>query len=63
MARDANDWNWDRMHSAQALLADVQNDMMNCLHRHYVSDVVRDRMLQRLKSAHDQIEKLKLSHE
>lgn len=59
MARDVNDWNWDRMHSAQALLAEVQNDMMNCLYRHYVSDVVRDRMLQRLTSAHDQISKLK----
>ena len=63
MARDANDWNWDRIHSTQALIADVQRDMMDCLHRHEVVDVVRDRILQRLNSAAQEIEKLKLSHE
>jgi len=63
MARDENDWNWDRIHSAQALIADVQNDMMNCLHRQQVADIVRDRMISRLTEAREQISRLSLYHD
>lgn len=63
MARDTNDWNYDRMHTAQALIADAQNDMMRCLHGGEVVDVVRDRMCQRLRAAADSLEMIILCHE
>ena len=63
MARDANDWNYHRIHSAQSFIADAQSDMMRCLHRGDVVDVVRDRMVQRLTMAADQLSKLAISHE
>lgn len=61
--RDANNWNYDRILSAQAQIADVQNDMMRCLHRAEVHDIVRDRMVRRLRDAADDLEKLRLSHD
>lgn len=61
--RTTEDWNFDRIHSAQALITDAQNDMMRCLYKGEVVDVVRDRMAQRLMSALSQIERLKLNHE
>lgn len=63
MARDVKDWNFDRMCTAQALLVDVQNDIMRCLHSGEVNDVVRERMQQRLWSAHESISRLALCHE
>jgi len=63
MARKTNDWNFYIMHSVQALTADVQRDMMNCLKNDEVVDVVKERMLQRLKSAVKEIEMLKLTHD
>jgi hypothetical protein len=63
MALDAKDWNYDRIHSAHSLICDVQNDMMRCLHRGEVIDVVRERIIQRLGSAVDSIERLRLSHD
>lgn len=63
MTRDANDWNYDRIHSAQAQIADAQNDMMRCLHRGEVNDVVRDRMCMRLRNAADNLDLLKLCHD
>lgn len=62
MARSASDWNYDRIHTAQAQIADCQNDMMRCLHRSEVNDVVRERMCQRLRSAADDLERLTLCH-
>ena len=62
MSRDAIDWNFDRICSAQALIADAQNDMLRCLHKGKVVDVVRDRMIQRIHSAADNLSKLKLNH-
>lgn len=61
--RDTNDWNYDRIHSAQALIADAQNDMMRCLYRAEVDDILRDRMIQRLRSAASNLEKLRLCHD
>lgn len=63
MMRDRKDWNFDRIHSAQALIADCQNDMMRCLHKGEVVDVVRDRMIQRLNAAAQSIGRTKLCHE
>jgi hypothetical protein len=63
MDRDSIEWNFDRIHSAQSLIFDTQNDMMRCLHKGEVLDVVRDRMAQRLRAAADNIDKLTLCHE
>ena len=63
MARDANDWNYDRIHSAQSLIVDCQGDMMRCLHKNEVNDVVRERMVQRLQMAADNLTKLSLCHD
>jgi hypothetical protein len=63
MARSTVDWNYDRIHTAQAQITDCQNDMMRCLYRGEVSDVVRERMCQRLRDATDDIQRLKLCHE
>lgn len=63
MPRNTKKWNYDRIHTAQAQLADVQNDMMRCLHHGEVVDIVRDRMCQRLRSAADDLERLILCHE
>ena len=63
MARNLIEWNFDRIHSVQSLISDTQNDMMRCLHKGEVVDVVRDRMAQRLRAAADNIDKLALCHE
>lgn len=63
MARDTKDWNFDRIHSAQALIADCQNDMMRCLYQGRVSDVVQERMLERLKAAADQLSKITINNQ
>jgi glutathione synthase/RimK-type ligase-like ATP-grasp enzyme len=57
-----NDFNFDRIHMAQALIVDAQNDMMRCLHGGKVVDIVRDRMVQRLELAAEQLSKLQLDH-
>ena len=63
MAQDEKDWNFDRIHYSQALIADVQNDMMRCLHKGQVVDVVRERIIQRLQSAAKQISLLKVNND
>jgi hypothetical protein len=63
VSRNTTDWNYDRIHSAQALIADCQNDMMRCLHKGEIADVVRQRMVERLQSAAETIKKLILSHD
>ena len=64
MARSAEEeWNYDRIHSAQALIADAQNDMMRSLHKGKVNDHVRDRMCRRLCDAADELQRLHLCHE
>ena len=63
MDRNTTDYNYDRIHMAQAQIADCQNDMMRCLYRGEVYDIVLDRMCQRLRSAADELEKIRLCHE
>lgn len=63
MPRNTKEWNFDRIHTAQAQLADVQSDMMRCLHKSEVVDIVRERMCRRLRSAADDLDKLVLCHE
>ena len=63
MPRSDIDWNYDRIHSAQAQIADAQNDMMRCLHKSEVNDHVRERMVRRLQDAADDLERLKLCHD
>lgn len=62
MARSTSDRNYDRIHRAQAQIADCQNDMMRCLYNGEVNDVLRERMCQRLRSAADDLERLTLCH-
>ena len=62
MTRDVKDWNYDRIHTAQAQMQDVLGDMMRCLHRGEVNDIVRERMVMRLRDAADDLARLKLCH-
>ena len=62
MSESACDWNYDRIHTAQAQIADCQNDMMRCLYRGEVNDVVRERMVQRLRAAAQDLSRLRLCH-
>jgi len=61
--RKRNDWNFDRISTASAQIRTAQDDMMRCLYRGEVNDVVRERMTQYLRSAADDLDKLKLCHD
>ena len=62
MAREEKDWNYDRIHSALSVMNDAQADMMRCLYRGAVNDVVQERMIQRLNLAIEQMEKLRIDN-
>lgn len=63
MAKDEKDWNYDRIHSAQSQLNDALGDMMRCLYRGEVNDIVRERMVMKLRDAANDLARLKLCHE
>lgn len=53
------DWNYDRLVSVQAMLHDLERDVMACLHRGYVTPNMQERMSQRLEHSREEIGKLK----
>mgnify|MGYP001069402026 CR=1 FL=1 len=58
MKRDASNKNFDLIYTASAQIHGVHDDMMRCLHRGEVPDIVRERMCQSLRNAADDLEKL-----
>ncbi len=63
MVRSDADWNFDRIHTAQAQIASAQDEMMRILHKGEAVDIVRDRMVRLLRDAAGDLEKIKLNHD
>ena len=55
------DWNYDRIVTAQAQMAQVNNDMMRILHSGQLNQGVQDRMVAFLRSAADDLDKMKVT--
>ena len=53
------DWNYDRIVSAQAQISQAQSDMMTILNRGYVNEGMKDRMVEFLRRAADDIDRMK----
>lgn len=62
MTRSTKDWNFDRMSQAQAMMQEVERDMSRAMHKGKVVDVVKERMIENLRHAANDLAKLKLDH-
>lgn len=62
MPREDKDWNYDRIHGALSVMNDAQGDMMRCLYRGVVNDVVQERIVQRLEMAIESVNKLRIDN-
>lgn len=57
------DYNYDRIVTAQAQMNAVQTDMAMCLHRGKVNMETRTRMVRHLRCSADDLERLVVAHE
>ena len=54
------EWNYDRIVTAQAQIFSVHTDMMRALHRGQLSREVRNRMTQNLRNAADDLDRMEV---